>query len=71
MRATAFALNILVIHALGDAISPPLIGYIKDKQTWNMAFFTVSTVMLLAGIIWLCSMKSLARDTAAAEGTEG
>ena len=65
MRATAFALNILVIHLLGDALSPPLIGWIKDHGSWNLAFFTVSTVMLLAGIIWIASMKSLARDTAA------
>jgi MFS family permease len=28
VRASAFALNILIIHALGDAISPPVIGYI-------------------------------------------
>ena len=26
MRATAFALNIFIIHVLGDALSPPLIG---------------------------------------------
>jgi MFS family permease len=69
MRATAFALNILIIHALGDALSPWLIGFIKDHGTWNLSFFTVSTVMLLAGIIWLCSMQSLARDTAAVEKT--
>jgi MFS family permease len=68
MRATAFALNILVIHLLGDAISPPLIGWIKDHGSWNAAFFTVSTVMLVAGIIWLCSAQSLVRDTRAAEG---
>jgi MFS transporter, Spinster family, sphingosine-1-phosphate transporter len=65
MRATAFALNILVIHLLGDALSPWLIGRIKDQSNWNMSFFTVSTVMLIAGVIWLASMKSLARDTAA------
>src|SRR6185295_8981877 len=28
VRANGFALNILLIHALGDALSPPLIGYI-------------------------------------------
>ena len=37
MRATAFALNILVIHPLGDALSPWLIGWIKDHGTWNEA----------------------------------
>jgi MFS family permease len=67
MRATAFALNILVIHLLGDAFSPPLIGWIKDHGSWNAGFFTVSTVMLVAGIVWLCSAQSLVRDTKAAE----
>jgi len=70
MRATAFALNILVIHALGDALSPWLIGWIKDHGSWNLSFFTVSTVMLLAGVIWLCSMKALVRDTEAVERVE-
>jgi hypothetical protein len=29
IRAAGFALNILIVHALGDAISPPLIGKIN------------------------------------------
>jgi len=68
MRATAFAMNILIIHLFGDAISPPLIGWIKDHGTWNAAFFTVSLSMLVAGIIWLSSSRMLVRDTEAAEG---
>jgi len=67
MRATAFAMNILVIHLFGDALSPWLIGWIKDHGTWNAGFFTVSTVMLVAGIVWLCSSRALVRDTEAAE----
>jgi len=63
MRATAYALNILVIHLLGDALSPWLIGWIKDHGSWNLAFFVVSTIMLVAGIIWITSMHALARDT--------
>lgn len=30
LRATAFAVNILAIHALGDSLSPPLIGAVRD-----------------------------------------
>jgi MFS family permease len=30
MRATAFAVNILAIHLLGDVISPPLVGTLAD-----------------------------------------
>jgi len=70
MRATAFALNILVIHLLGDAISPPLIGWIKDHGTWNEAFFAVSTVMVVAGVIWLTNWRSMVRDTEAVEGLD-
>jgi MFS family permease len=70
MRATAFALNILVIHAFGDALSPWLIGWIKDHGTWNAAFWTVSLVMLVAGLIWIFSMHALARDTDAVTATE-
>jgi len=65
MRATAYAANILVIHALGDVLSPWLIGWIKDHGSWNLSFITVSVVMLLAGVIWLGSTKALVRDTAA------
>ena len=63
MRATAFAMNILVIHLLGDALSPWLIGWIRDHGTWNLSFLVVSCVMLVAGVIWITSMKSLVRDT--------
>jgi MFS family permease len=70
LRATAFALNILIIHALGDVLSPPLIGWVRDHYSWNAAFLTVSLVMLVAGVIWLASMRALARDTAAAEGRQ-
>ncbi len=63
IRASAFALNILVIHLFGDALSPWLIGWIKDHGTWNLSFFAVSTVMLLAGVVWIAGMHGLARDT--------
>lgn len=67
VRATAFALNILIIHALGDAISPPLLGAVAGRSNLNVAFFIVSGTMLISGVIWLCGMKHLARDTAAVE----
>ena len=63
IRSSAFALNILVIHLLGDALSPWLIGRIKDHSSWNASFFTVSSVMLLAGIIWISARHRLAHDT--------
>lgn len=67
VRASAFALNILVIHALGDVLAFPTIGYVAGHTDWTTAFLFVSLVMLLSGVIWLCGMKFLAKDTAAVE----
>lgn len=67
VRATAFALNIFLIHALGDAISPPLLGAIVGaEQRWNAAFVVVTAVMALAGVLWLWGARYLAADTLAA-----
>jgi MFS transporter, Spinster family, sphingosine-1-phosphate transporter len=67
VRATAFALNILVIHALGDALAPPLIGAVADHSNLNVAFLVVSATMMIAGVLWLIGMKYLPADTAAVE----
>jgi hypothetical protein len=67
VRATAFAMNILVIHALGDVLAFPTIGYVAGHTSWTTAFLFVSGVMLLSGIIWLLGIRGLARDTEAVE----
>jgi MFS family permease len=70
MRASAFALNIFLIHALGDAISPPLIGYVKKHTNWETAFSLVSLMMVLASVLWLIGARYLGRDTEAASRIE-
>ncbi len=67
VRATAFALNIFVIHLLGDAAAPPLIGAIAGHYNMKIAFMFVSAVMLVAAVAWLAGVKYLAADTAAVE----
>lgn len=67
IRATAFAVNILIIHLLGDAISPPLLGAVAGHYDMTMAFLVISVAMLISGVIWLSGMKYLAADTAAVE----
>ena len=67
VRATAFALNILVIHALGDVLAFPIIGYIAGHTNWRIAFIFVSGIMLVSGMIWIVGMKYLPADTAAVE----
>lgn len=70
VRATAFAVNIFIIHALGDAISPPLLGAVAGHYDMNVAFLIISGAMLASGIIWLLGMKYLAAETAVVEKAE-
>jgi MFS transporter, Spinster family, sphingosine-1-phosphate transporter len=70
VRAMAFAVNIFIIHALGDAISPPLIGAIADRSSLGAGFVVVSLMMLLAGILWLLGAKHLPRDVERISGAE-
>jgi dipeptide/tripeptide permease len=66
IRATAFAVNIMIIHALGDAISPPLLGKIARQFSWDTAFALVAAMMALAGLLWLWGCRYLSSDTAMA-----
>lgn len=60
-RAQAMALCIFFIHALGDAISPPIMGWLNDATKDPNAGFLSLLVLLLAGsIIWAVGSKSLA-----------
>jgi MFS family permease len=62
VRATAFAVNIFAIHAGGDIISPPIIGWI-GKTSMRDGFLVVSFMMLLSGVIWIWGARYLKRDT--------
>lgn len=55
-RATANALSIFVIHLLGDAISPSLMGIISDASSLNCAMWVGPLGILLAGILWFCKI---------------
>jgi MFS family permease len=70
MRATAFAVNIFLIHAFGDALSPPLIGWVTSHTNWNTAFTLVSLMMVLASALWFIAARYLGKDTAAVEQIE-
>jgi MFS transporter, Spinster family, sphingosine-1-phosphate transporter len=67
VRATAFAVNILVIHALGDVQAFWLLGYIGGHTNMHVAFLFVSGVIFLSGLAWLVGVKYLPADTAAVE----
>ena len=64
MRASGFALNIFVIHTLGDVISPVIIGLLTDRfESMNAAFLLVAFMFLVSAGFWLVGARHLARDT--------
>ena len=67
VRATAFALNIFCIHIFGDAISPPIIGYLADRNggDFTLGFGLVGAVTLVGAGCWFIGARYLDRDTIA------
>jgi hypothetical protein len=68
-RAQAVALNIVVIHLVGDVPSPFLIGWISDlgSLTWGVS---LTLVALAAGAVLIfTALPHLAADLAAAGET--
>jgi predicted MFS family arabinose efflux permease len=62
VRATAYALNIFVIHALGDAISPTIVGMVSDRVGLASAFWIAPASLALAALFCFWGMRHLAQD---------
>jgi len=67
VRATAFAVNILIIHALGDVQAFWMLGYIGGHSNIRIAFLFVSAIILASGVAWIFGAKYLPEDTARVE----
>ena len=44
--------QLFMIHALGDAISPPIIGAVSDRSTLNIGLGSTLITMLIASVIF-------------------
>jgi sugar phosphate permease len=71
VRNMAFAANIFVIHALGDAVSPALIGLASDR--WGLAPALSGTMLFLglAGAFCLWGARHVERDSAEVDRVHG
>jgi MFS family permease len=64
IRSTALAVNVFVIHLLGDAFSPTLIGRISDKTgSLQIAFWVAFIAAGISGVILLYGAKFAPRFT--------
>jgi MFS family permease len=69
VRATAVAVHIFVIHALGDIVSPPLIGFLSDLSDLRSAVLVTTPVAMAAGgVVILAGTRALAADLARLAG---
>lgn len=65
LRARAFGISILCIHALGDAVSPPIIGSISDRTGSLIgALVIVPVTLAIGGLIWIVGWRRLAEKPA-------
>lgn len=64
IRASGYALNILIIHLFGDAISPGIISLASLGQpNLDRGFIVAAALMAMGGIAWLVGARYLAEDT--------
>jgi predicted MFS family arabinose efflux permease len=62
MRSMAFAVNIFVIHALGDAVSPAVVGTLSDRYGLKFALAAASVSLGVAGLICLWGLGAIEAD---------
>ena len=51
-RARAMAVSIFTIHLFGDAISPPIIGWLADTHGLARAVLIVPVAIAISGFVW-------------------
>jgi len=68
VRAMAFAVNIFFIHALGDAVSPSILGWLSDRWDLRSALLITPAAMLLAGLLCFVCARFVVQDMARVEG---
>ncbi len=62
VRATAYAANIFIIHALGDAISPAILGILADRIGLSAAFWIAPVALGAAAAFCFWGMRFFSAD---------
>lgn len=57
IRATAIAVNIFIIHILGDVPSPTMMGWVADKRSLQAAFILPVIAMVISSAILFYGMR--------------
>lgn len=65
-RAFAFSINTMMLHLLGDAASPTVIGWISDQSSLGRAIQLNAVPVLAGGLVLLLGSRMLSRPTTSA-----
>src|SRR6266403_2981591 len=57
IRATAIAVNIFIIHILGDVPSPTMMGWVADRRSLQTAFILPVIAMVISSAILFYGMR--------------
>ena len=57
IRATAIAVNIFIIHILGDVPSPTMMGWVADRHSLQIAFVLPVIAMVISSVILFYGMR--------------
>ena len=71
IRATALAVNIFIIHILGDVPSPTMMGWVADKRSLQAAFILPVIAMVVSSAILFYGMKFAPRSRDGAPVRQG
>jgi MFS family permease len=63
LRSTAFAIQAVAVHLLGDAASAPVIGYIADRTgSLRYGFFAVAAAVGVGSLILFCGKQHISQS---------
>ncbi len=64
VRASVLGAFLLFSHLAGDAIAPPLVGYLSDRFGLRPAMLLLPSAGLVGGLVILVALRTVARDMA-------
>jgi predicted MFS family arabinose efflux permease len=62
IRGRGFGVNVVAIHLLGDAVSPPAIGAVSDRIGLQIPVLATGALLAVAGLVLLAGRAALRRD---------
>jgi MFS family permease len=68
VRASVLGAFVLFSHLAGDAIAPPLVGYLSDRFGLRPAMLLLPTAGAVGGLVMLIALTTVGRDMATGAG---